>query len=261
MARPFIVLNNKRIIELYGKGLPARNIGLQFHVSQTPILRILKEHNILIKHFTKPRIYTIDEDCFSRPLNENIAYWVGFLMADGSISKRDYRVYVGLASIDKEHLLKFASFLGTNKPLYFREKTEQFCLDISSKKIKEKLAEFGVINNKSLIATMQNINQANERHFWRGVLDGDGCIRKDNVGNWRVILCGSNNICNQFLSFVKQNGIHTHAKVRKMKNVNCHLIGITGNNQVSVLLSLLYKNNCIALDRKNILAQKMLEEK
>ena len=55
------------------------------------------------------------ENAFQNILDDNIAYWLGFLTADGSISKTT--IQIGLANKDKEHLEKLRNFLEVDKPI------------------------------------------------------------------------------------------------------------------------------------------------
>ena len=55
------------------------------------------------------------ENTFQNILDDNTAYWLGFLTADGSISKTT--IQIGLANKDKEHLEKLRNFLEVDKPI------------------------------------------------------------------------------------------------------------------------------------------------
>lgn len=56
----------------------------------------------------RPRRWPLDETVFDT-LNENSRYWVGFLMADGSVTRN--RLSLHLAARDVAHLRKLRRFL------------------------------------------------------------------------------------------------------------------------------------------------------
>jgi DNA-binding transcriptional regulator WhiA len=136
-----------------------------------------------------PKVHTVNEAVFDT-ITEESAYWLGFLMADGNINTGktgNPRIALTLAERDREHLVKFRKFLNCSNQILLKivkvnEKTwNQYTLRFSSKNIADRLNEFGITKRKSL--TAKSIGLEDNKHFWRGVLDGDGYI-KNRDGRW-----------------------------------------------------------------------------
>ena len=82
---------------------------------------------------------------------EEKAYWLGFLYADGCISKNQNIIQIALKRADKTHLEKFREFIGnTNNKITYSKNTKSYRFCFNSKKIKQDLIKLGCIPAKSL---------------------------------------------------------------------------------------------------------------
>jgi DNA-binding transcriptional regulator WhiA len=106
------------------------------------------------------KIHTVNESVFDA-ITEESAYWIGFLMADGSIFKEktgNPRIALTLAESDHEHLVKFSKFLNCSYKILIKKTKakgkiiNQYTLRFSSKHIAEVITKFGVIARKTPIA-------------------------------------------------------------------------------------------------------------
>src|SRR6266487_6683426 len=122
-----------------------------------------------------PKVHTMDESVFDA-ITEQSAYWIGNLMADGSIytgKTGNPRIALTLAEGDHQHLVKFIKFLNCSNDISPKKsringKTcNQFTLRFTSKRLARKLIAFGVTHRKSLTAKV--IGLEDDKHFWRGV--------------------------------------------------------------------------------------------
>lgn len=97
----------QKIIELRESGKGVTEIGITLGIDRTAVSRNLKKlgydtsRNPLYKNIFE----TID--------TEEKAYWLGFLYADGYVSKYS-QIEVSLAPEDEGHLMKLKSFVNTN---------------------------------------------------------------------------------------------------------------------------------------------------
>jgi hypothetical protein len=108
-------------LEILNKLAEAETLFAQ-GISRTKIARMVRVNdNILVSHFksvgliTSMSKYVYDETIFSKIDNEEKAYWLGFLYADGSITNSDrYSLELSLKESDREHIVKFQQFLKTD---------------------------------------------------------------------------------------------------------------------------------------------------
>lgn len=195
----------------------------------------------------------LNQAVFREQSNER-DYWIGFLMADGCVTDRNY-ITLSLKKDDINHLYFFRSFLkspnsvGVSVNNYGREFAY---LSVYSKQIVEDLAEFGVVPRKSKTAKIKGLEH--NSHFWRGVIDGDGsiytkkCFYKDRTYHAPALnLTGSKLLVNQFADYCEmitasRPTVHQH----KRGSFYTQLQG----KKALMLLEELYPRECISLSRK-----------
>lgn len=106
-------------------------------------------------------------------------YWIGFLMADGSINHKSCRLKLGLSIKDKNHLLKFVNYINClNTHSYNNYSIE---LQVQDKyNISKIIKKFGFVKRKSFnscnLCWLDKINDDLFVSFLIGFIDGDGCI-------------------------------------------------------------------------------------
>lgn len=61
----------------------------------------------------------MNSNFFNEITSNNIAYWIGFITADGSVNKNS--LSIGLALKDKEHLEKFLKAIQATTPIRERQ--------------------------------------------------------------------------------------------------------------------------------------------
>ena len=239
------------IIGKYEGGKSARQLGFESNVADVTITLLLKRHGIFIRNRSNAkRTNQIKEDVFDI-ITEESAYWIGFILADGNVYhpvKRSKQLNIGLASKDWEHLEKFKKFVGSNKSLYYNK--NGVFLSIYSNRIVEKLAEYGIVPRKSKIAKVPDILKCN-RHFWRGVIDGDGWVTKHCTNDRPLIgVCGTSDIVNGFQQFLKY--FWSEYKVHKIycQSEFCFETSVCGKWAIKII-HLLYDDCAVALTRKS----------
>ena len=160
----------QEIIKLRASGKSVTEIGKILNLDRTAVSRNLKKLDIDTSR------NTLIKNIFHQIDTEEKAYWLGFLYADGYVSKYN-QIEVSLALKDEEHLEKLKKFVNTNTNIF---KDDHRCrLLFCSKELANDLASLGCVNNKSLILTFPTEEQVPQkllRHFLRGSVDGDGCL-------------------------------------------------------------------------------------
>lgn len=241
---PSLEVSNK-IIQDYKSGISAYKLSFEHNVADVTITDFLKRNNIVVRNRSNSkRTNQINENIFDQ-INEESAYWIGFILADGNIyypKKRSKQLNFGLKESDYEHLEKFKKFIGSNKSLYYNNKS--VFISFYSNKIVNKLEEYGITRKKSLVAKVPK-QLKNNRHFWRGMIDGDGWICVNNASSDRIGLCGTLDIINNFKDFINiKNQIN-------IKKNNFAEIGIAGVNAAEICY-FIYDKSKIFLKRKFI---------
>jgi hypothetical protein len=151
----------------------------------------------------KNKKYTINLDKLVD--NEVTAYIAGLYAADGSNEKSG--LSIGLQSTDKEILEKIISYFNYTGPLYTMKRSknnekDQVRLTISDSSFRKFFEERGIIKNKTSDYKVPDYYLYNS-HFWRGMLDGDGCIFKyeKQYTTYGISLVGTKHTINAFKQF------------------------------------------------------------
>lgn len=193
---------------------------------------------------------------FEKIDNEEKAYWLGFLYADGSVYKTDkghYRFELGLAEKDLIHIEKFKKFISSKHDIKYRVKTKSFRLMFNDPQFTKNLIDLGCVPNKSLILTFPTEEQVPlelQKHFIRGYFDGDGYLSKPPKG-LTISLLGTNEFLNDLLKYF-HNILDAKGKILKKDKRhlnNTYYFDFCGDN-ARCFLKHIYKDSNIYLDRK-----------
>lgn len=246
----------QEIIDKYEGGMSARKLGFEYEVADVTITFLLKRHGVSVRNRSNAkRTNQIKEDVFDT-ITEESAYWIGFILADGNVyhpKKRSKQLNLGLAEKDWEHLEKFKKFIGSNKPLYYNK--GGVFISFYSNRIVDKLAEYGIVPRKSKIAKIPE-QLKNNRHFWRGMVDGDGWISIKEDGSTILGLCGTLDIVFGFKRFVEYKAwyILEIPDIKPYQKTECCWEVKYGGSYVRNLLNILYSAHHTSLERKRILS-------
>lgn len=214
------------------------------------------------KRLHKPK-YNLNENFFDVVDSESKAYFLGLLLADGSISKNNRVLKISLQENDKHILETFKNQIKSNSPLFFtksknKKHSNYYTLTLYSKKICEDLIKLGCVNNKSkyLKWNVSDIPNEIQNHFIRGYFDGDGCFsyrfHKKKYLKSVVNFTSTKDFCIGLQILIKELFSYNSYMSTRHKNnkSNNRTIEITGNIQVFNLLNWVYKNSTIFLLRK-----------
>ena len=266
--------DRNKIIELFYQGMHYGEICKIIDCSERAVQYAIKSRGIEARRKNR---YTLNENFFNKIDSEEKAYFLGLLFADGFVGdvKRN-DISLSASSINKDILEKFTTsieFTGNirrvkSKTGYHTE-NDIFTVNFSSKIMCDDLRKYGMTGLKidRLNAT---INAAIPKnligHFYRGYVDGDGCIGIRNnsrsingkMYNYQqpyIILISTQ----QFLDgFVANAGI-TSVHLKKSKTDYMQYVRILKKKDVKTALAFLYKDAHIYLDRKFNSYKKCLE--
>lgn len=193
-------------------------------------------------------------------------YLVGLITSDGSLSK-DGR-HIDITSKEYDFLDSLKKNLNISASIGRKRNgsgAESYRIQIGSKSFYRFLQEVELTTNKSKVLASLNIPLNNFVPFLRGIIDGDGCIRKwkdCRSGNYKwylKILSGSE----KFLIWLNENinkVLCAHGCIYYEKNRygGCYQLKVTQGNSIKKILSSCYMNHDIALTRKRMKALEYL---
>lgn len=216
--------------------------------------------------------YNFNHKAFSEVNNQDVAYWLGFIYADGFVyinKNRSCELGIEIAKRDYEHLKKFNKFLNGNLNVKYRKRynyddtnrySEYANIRLYSKQIVIDLQKYGIVQNKTYVSNenvLQYIPNEFKMDFIRGFLDGDGWIRKDRK---RFGMCGVNlNLLKGIQQYLSELEIDSRISVISKSDKKINIRGREYNSNLDVFKleiksknfgELLYHNATTYLDRK-----------
>lgn len=242
----------KEIIELYKQGKNLTEIAKKFGICSTTVKNTLIKNKIKVFSFSKDR----NNDYFKTIDSEDKAYFLGFLLADGCISKKNNSLSFTINSNDDYILETFKKKLNAKNKIKRRKvydaRTNKYYdatgFQVSSPEIKKDLENLGITYNKSetfdfsLIVKNPYFN-----HFLRGLFDGDGYVSNNEKKTDVVMLISTK----EFLCFLQTKYFTKETKlVQVAKNKNIYRLYLYGRNTCVDFLDWLYKDATIFLKRK-----------
>ena len=199
----------------------------------------------------------LNENCFDSMNTEEQFYWLGFMYADGNISKEGNRIEMRLSLKDIDHLEKFRKFLQLTTEIRTGETNGiKFChLSVRNKHLWNTLNNLGCTPQKSLTLTFPNLKLFTKKeyilHFIRGYVDGDGCltISKDRDKlRTRLTIVGTESFLNSINHLFSNKG---YIRNKSTKNYTNQAFELKFSDIPSrILARYLYENATIYLDRK-----------
>lgn len=210
--------------------------------------------------------YTCDYHYFDDIDTEEKAYWLGFLTADGWISKND-KNNAGVTGIelqyrDINHLKKFNKSIRGNYQITDRwricsispypDKKHHTCvIRIFSLTMYNSLVEKGFTKDKSYDCCIPPLRQDIIRHYLRGYFDGDGCLCFTNKSFHINFTTASKLLSDDVASVLKSNNFNVNENIYVNSfGTTMYKIDIYRTQDKINFLDWIYKDCNIYLDRK-----------
>lgn len=195
--------------------------------------------------------YTVNEKFFSE-WSPEMAYVLGFIYADGNMSRNAYKIRI--SSKDRQILEDIKRVMSSTHSI--KEESNKFgtwyTLSISNKKIYSDLRKLGVYPNKSLSMRMPKVPKELVHHFIRGYFDGDGCIyeikrKRPTPGIEIDFATGSKYFAKSIIKILHEM-VHESFKLSRPRR---NYFRIRGWNKASkAMFEFMYKDATIYLKRK-----------
>ena len=197
-------------------------------------------------------------------LTPEASYWLGMMFTDGTIGHRtdgQDNIALGLKACDRGHLVKFRDFLGSDHAITERAPKQglfgmsgvQYVYTARSQRLADRLDSHGRYRppvNPALTAS---------RDFWRGCIDGDGCLNVS-CGIPTLKLFGSEWLLGAFIEFLESAGLRRSSNGRPVNVWPCQSIfSVSTSGMTAVRITkLLYSDASVALDRKAATAAEIM---
>lgn len=216
-----------------------KEIGKKIGVSANVVTRILNDNNIKPRgrfRLNRNKLY-VDIDYFKNIDTPKKAYWLGYIAADGTISKINARC--GLTSKDLEIIKKFKSDIQSEHKIsenVIKDKRTgnisiAYTIQITNINFVLNLNKHGITKNKADIFNVPNINEKLLSYFFAGLFDGDGYVGL-NKKRFRVSLISTNEVLSFLQNYLLNN---FYVKPTKLQKVS--------ENKTNVWKLLLYKGS------------------
>jgi hypothetical protein len=243
------------LVARYLAGATSNRLANDFGVSVQAVCQLLERRSVPRRdRIERHRKHSLDHSAFDSwtPLS---SYWAGFLFADGTIIERSGspELALVLSEIDKGHIEKFRSFLGSTHAISVISKTNQGKnfygaksaqrFSVRSARLVSRLREAGINSDGERTACPELVRS---RDFWRGVVDGDGWIGYGRSSRLEVV--GNLELMAQFAEYVRHCCPLNGASVRSHKAI--YRFSLCGRDAVA-MMQILYVDAGASLLRKH----------
>ncbi len=250
--------------DLYiNKKLSAAKIAALHETKTQQIYYLLEKYGIPRRSLTKMNTsFSVNESYFKTIDSAEKAYWLGFLYADGYVTKR-HQVGLSLAEQDAHHVEKFREAVNSTHPIHCYTSSgyghgKYVKLIFSCQEMTSDLIQLGCVQQKSLVLKFPTEDQVLSnfmRDFVRGYFDGDGSITTGGIGRPLTLrICGTREflegVRNYFNTIVYPDKISNQLEKRKRDQKNNYSLTISSHNKARKILDCLYKSAPVYLDRK-----------
>lgn len=222
------------------------------------------------------RKHFFNENYFEEIDTNEKAYWLGFISADGGISRassyNSYRLKISLSSKDRNHLQLFLNAIkACDTVIHDIVSSDGFCNDkgtplsyisLNSYKMCMDLKKYGVVPNKTHLMKFPSLPKEFLADYIRGFIDRDGSFHyhydlKNKRYRFSFEIVGANKDYIESLnSIFHLNNINTHIYIRS-SNHNYRLMS-GSKKEICKIINWIYDNPSVYLKRKYIITQQIL---
>lgn len=232
-----------RITEMYRQGFSVLSISKTIGCSYYKVGKIIKNSDLKPISYSKRINPNLDEDFFAEIDTAEKAYWLGWLITDGCITKGN-TISLTICKKDIKILGLLQSDLGLgNKIKPFNEKYVRF--SFCCKRMVEDLSKYGIVMNKTFTVELPDLDKELMPHLLRGCFEGDGGIskihrKKTGKYEWELSFTG-NKMCvdafNRHLSALLGKAERNLNKIHSVWRVRW-----TSKEDIRAILNVLYKD-------------------
>lgn len=260
---------NKEWLKEHYENYGCSYISKLCNVDEKTILYWLKKFNIKIRSrseslkLSKANHHFVNENYFKVIDDPHKAYWLGFLMADGTMreyKENCYQLSFELKSNDSYIIEQFNKDIESSYSIINDGMRSR--LIITNSNFCKPLIELGIMPYKTGKEHFPNIPNEYKRDFIRGFFDGDGSIifSKKNRTRCRfhIVSC-SFDILKDIMKNLPAN--FTEKSLHCKTNAShIYELELSTLPEIAKIYDYLYYDNCICLKRKEDIFKNFLEE-
>lgn len=242
-------------ITLYKSGMPMLQVASQTGICMATLQSNLKLLGLSRSNKENSRKYYVNHDFFEIIDTIKKAYWLGFIYADGYVTRVQYGKRVGIAinEKDEKHLEKLKHALDSTYPINHYVNRSNFGtasyvrLLMASEKMFDDLNQHGATERKSLTLTFPNENIVPNHlisHFVRGYFDGDGSFSKCGKitnGMYHIKICGTKAFLETLAKLFDCESLKLQK--RHKNDINDFSLDIGGSRQVIRIANYMYQDS------------------
>ena len=237
------------------------------------VISKLKREKILYKHKTDKSETEINNIIFIenkkkivldfKNNGKELAYFLGFFWADGTINREDF-ISIEILKNDGAELLPIFEKIADFKISYRKRKNrqEQMTFSYSDKEIASILKNLGKYphSKESHKKILDYIPSEYHLYFLRGLIDGDGCFYKGKKYSQFTIGGSLNQDWSTIINLLESFNVNSCAVKRYYKNYTSSILRVTGKENLFNLIKILYQDlDDIYLKRKKNKAFEIIE--
>lgn len=274
-----MLYKDKTWLEEMYKEYGSSHIAKICNVDDKTIIYWLKKYNIKIRtrseslKITKSRKYHLNEDYFKNIDSSEKAYFLGLLMADGTMREHKnscYQLSLELKQDDKYIIDIFNNCIESNYKVVISNNSnynsKRARLIITNFNFASNLLNHGVVPHKTGKETVPLIDANFNKDFIRGFFDGDGSIQFTDTGKrvrsrFHLVSC-SYNVLFQIKSILESeaNVIFTEKSIHLKSNTsNIYELETSTLPEIAKIYDYLYYDKCLHLKRKELIFNTFLQ--
>lgn len=258
------VEQEKEIIELKKIKTPLKIIMEKFNICNCKtIYDVIKRNGR--EHIVGNKKYKVNHNYFKIIDNEDKAYWLGFLYADGYVrihKNKSGHLKLKLKISDKEHIEKFNKCLESNYLINegkekFKKNNKEYvsyfsCLNIYNTELVSDLMNHGCLNNKTNKIRLPHLSDDLMNHFIRGYFDGDGCVyrNKKSKNTYTVSIVSNFYFIEELKTFLLNKIKLNNNDITIINNKTYSIMNIQKYEASLKFYKYIYKNSNFHLNRK-----------
>lgn len=253
----------------YQNGVSRTKLKKIYNCSDNAILRVLKKAGLHIRSIQEANIssYKLNLNFF-RNQSCDLAYFLGFMAADGGVHKKENFIFLELQTSDKEILERINLAIGNSRPVkdYISQRGyKNSKIYFYNKEVKDILKEYRIVPNKtydSFFGFPEKLEEQYLPDYLRGFTDGDGSFKKTgNSPTWQID-SASKNFIEDWKKYLDSKGIYCSISINQKTNVKLYRLYCYGYEKVKRIYELLYSHEPnLFLKRKKEKIENLLKNK